>query len=155
MKPALIIPTLLLALQAYSPTQACTPSLTAGLAKKIAAKAFEYGDKKNWKLSVAIVNSEGNLVFFERGDGAYLGSIEAAINKAKSANAFQRPTRAFVEGVKAGNIGLLSVKDVVANEGGLPIVISGAYVGGIGISGAKSVEDEEAASAALQQMNEK
>lgn len=124
-------------------------NLTLALAKDIAASGDAYGKKKGWALSIAIVNDEGNLLYFQRADKAYLGSIEAAMSKAESANAFQRPTSAFVQSIKEGRNGLLSLRGVVALEGGVPIVIDGQHVGAIGVSGAKSVEDEEAATAAL------
>ncbi len=119
-------------------------------AQKIANKAASCGKKNNWKLSIAIVNSEGNLLYFQRGDGAYVGSIEASIDKAKSANAFQRPTKAFVDGIKDGRHGLMTVKNIVGIEGGLPIQFGEKYVGAIGISGAKATEDEQCAKAALE-----
>lgn len=121
-------------------------------AKNLAETADSYGKKKNWALSIAIVNQEGNLVYFQRSDNAYAGSIDAAIAKAKSASAFQRPTSAFVQGIKDGRNGLLSVPGVVAIEGGLPITINGQIAGAIGVSGAKSTEDEEAATAALKSL---
>lgn len=125
-------------------------ALDLSMAKKVASKATECANKNNWKFSIAIVNSEGNLIYFERQDESYSGSIDSAIQKAKSSNAFQRPTSAFVDGVKQGRLGLLSVKDVVAIEGGVPILIEGKYVGAIGLSGAKSVEDEQCAKAAVE-----
>ena len=125
-------------------------TLTLDYAKKIVAKAEAYAKKKTWKLSIAIVNSEGNLMYFQRDPEAYTGSIEASLQKAKSSNAFQRPTSAFVEAVKTGRTGMIGVKDVVALEGGIPIVLDGKHVGAIGISGAKAIEDEETAKAALE-----
>ena len=128
--------------------------LTSDLAKSYADKTLECGRKNSWKLSVAIVNGENNLVTFRRDDGAYFGSIEGSLDKAKSANAFQRPTRAFAEAVSPKNPdsrpGLLSVKNVVAIEGGLPIMLGGKQVGAIGVSGARSVQDEECAKAAIE-----
>lgn len=114
-------------------------------AKQIVTTAEGVAKVNQWKVAIAIVNDEGNLVYFQRGDGSYVGSIDAAIAKAKSANAFQRSTSAFVQGVKDGRTGLLSVPGVVAIEGGLPIVINGIHVGAIGVSGAKSTEDEKIA----------
>ncbi len=125
-------------------------TLSLDKAQKISAKIEAYAQKKNWKLSIAIVNSEGNLLYFQRNPEAYVGSIDVAIQKAKSSNAFQRPTSAFVEAIKQGRTGLVTVKDVVANEGGMPIIIDGKHVGAVGVSGAKSTEDEEAAKAGLQ-----
>ncbi len=118
-------------------------------AQKIAAKVFVCGRKNNWKLSVAIVNSEGNLILFQRDDNSYQGSIEAAIDKAKSANAFQRPTKVFTDALKSGRIGLMTIKNIVAIEGGLPIQYNNIHVGAIGVSGAKSTEDEQCAKEAL------
>lgn len=125
-------------------------TLNAEVSQTIVSKAIECGRKNKWSLSVAIVNAEGRLISFQRDDGSYVGSIDAAIAKATSSNAFQRPTSAFVEGIKSGRLGMLSVKDVVANEGGIPIVLNGKHVGAIGISGAKSVEDEQCAKFALE-----
>ncbi|MDO8804521.1 MAG: heme-binding protein [Elusimicrobiota bacterium] len=119
------------------------------LAKKLAAKAGEHAVKNGWKISIAVVNSEGNLVYFERADGAFPGSIEAAIEKAKSANAYRRPTKVFSDSVKQGNTGIVTLKNVVAVEGGLPIVLEGLHAGAIGISGARAAEDEACAQAAL------
>lgn len=127
-----------------------TPAnLELAAARKIAGKAFEYAATKSWRISVAIVNDEGNLVLFERGDGSYSGSVDAAIRKAKSANAFQRPTSDLAAAVAGGRTGILSIKDVVAVEGGVPVKIGGAHVGAVGISGAKALEDEECANFAV------
>jgi glc operon protein GlcG len=124
--------------------------LNLEVSQKITKKALACGEKNNWKLSVAIVNSEGNLISFQRTDGAFVGSIDAAKDKAFSANAFQRPTKTFADSIKEGRLGLLSVKNVVAIEGGIPIIINGKHVGGIGVSGAKAIEDEQCAKAALE-----
>lgn len=118
-------------------------------AKQLAAKAGEHAVKNGWKVSIAVVNSEGNLICFERADGAFPGSIEAAIEKAKSANAFQRPTKVFSDSIKQGNSGIVTLKNVVAVEGGLPIVLKGTHAGAIGVSGARAAEDEACAQAAL------
>ena len=125
-------------------------NLTLEYAKKIVAKAEAHAKKKNWKMSIAIVNSEGNLMYFQRDPDAFVGSIDVSIQKAVSSNAFQRPTSAFVEAVKSGRNGVIGVKNVVALEGGVPIMLDGKFVGAIGVSGAKASEDEETAKAALE-----
>lgn len=122
--------------------------LNLELAKKIADKAAACGAKNKWKLSIAIVNAEGNLIYFHRTDGAYIGSIDAAIDKARSASLFERPTKVFSDGLKDGRMGLLSVKNVVGIEGGWPIQTEEKHLGGLGISGAKSTEDETCAKTA-------
>lgn len=124
-------------------------ALDLAAAKRLAAKAGEHAANKGWKVSIAVVNSEGNLIYFERGDGSFPGSIEAAIEKAKSANAFRRPTKAFSDSVKQGNTGIMTLKNVVAVEGGVPIILKGVHAGAIGVSGARATEDEECAQAAF------
>ncbi len=145
-----IVTTILLSLSMNGWTALKGETLNTEVSQTIISKAIECGRKNKWSLSVAIVNAEGRLISFQRDDGSYVGSIDASIAKATSSNAFQRPTSAFVEGVKSGRLGMLSVKDVVANEGGIPIVLNGKHVGAIGISGAKSVEDEQCAKFALE-----
>lgn len=129
--------------------------LSLGTAKKLAERAAASASKRSLKISVAIVNAEGNLVYFERGDGTYVGSIESALEKAVSANAFQRPTSTFVEAIKSGRQGLLSGKNIVAIEGGVPITLSNKHIGAIGISGARATEDEELAREALRTLTAK
>lgn len=145
---------LIAALSALSPsTQAADKptSLTSDLAQAYVTKALECGRKNGWKLSVAVVNAEGNLVAFRRDDGAYAGSIGAATDKAAASAKFARPTRAFTEALmKDGRIGLLSVNGIVGIEGGLPITLNGVLVGAIGASGARSLEDEQCAKAAIE-----
>lgn len=124
--------------------------LTLAHAQKLAARAAACGKAKGWHFSIAIVNSEANLVYFERDDEAYTGSIEAAQFKARSASKYARPTSAFVTAVaKDGRTGLLSLPDVAVIEGGVPIKVGGKLAGAIGVSGARSVEDEECANKAL------
>lgn len=134
---------------ATSALASTSKALSLQEAQKIAQKAEKYAQKKNWKVSIAIVNSEGNLLLFQRGDGSYSGSIESAINKARSSNAFQRPTSAFADSIKQGRLGIVGVHDILPIEGGIPIVLGGHHAGAIGISGAKAIEDEEVAKNAL------
>jgi len=146
---SLILITSLLLIASSARAEEKQKVLTLELAKKIAAKAESYSKKKNWKMSIAIVNSEGNLMYLQRDPEAFVGSIEASIQKAQSSNDFQRPTSAFVERVKQGSTGIIGLKNVIALEGGVPILLGGKFVGAIGVSGAKSTEDEETAKAAV------
>jgi len=136
-------------------TTSFAQELTLELAKKIAARAEKYASENNWKVSVAIVNAEGNLTYFQRSDGSYLGSAEMSVEKAKSSNAFQRPTSAFTTAVKGGRTELLSGKSIVAIEGGVPLILNGKHIGAIGVSGARSVEDEEIANNAVEALHER
>lgn len=124
-------------------------ALSLPQAKAIAAKATQAAAKRGLTVTVALVDEGGNLLYLERMDGTYVGSVDAAVAKAKSSNGFRRPTKVFEDGVASGRGGLLSIPGVVAIEGGLPIVVEGTPVGGIGVSGAKAAEDGEIAAAAL------
>jgi glc operon protein GlcG len=133
-----------LSFRAYSaPKQPAV--LTIDKAKKVSDKLIECAKKNNWKMSVAIVNSEGNLLYFLRDDGANVSSIDAALRKAKSSNNFQRPTKAFADSVKEGRVNLMSLDGIVAVEGGYPLIIDQQQVGAIGVSGARATEDDQCA----------
>lgn len=123
--------------------------LSLPVANDLIAKALACGNEKGWSLSVAVVNSEGSLIAFQRSDDAFVGSIKLSIAKAKSSNAFRKPTKAFADGVSGGNVGLVSVDSVIANAGGVPVAFDGTHMGGIGVSGATAAQDELCALAAL------
>ena len=105
--------------------------------------------KNNWTVAVAIVDPGGNLVFYEKMDNTQIGSAKVAIDKARSAALFKRPTRALQDGLAAGGEGLriLRVQGAVPVEGGIPLVIDGKIVGAIGVSGATSAQDAQCAKA--------
>jgi len=124
-------------------------ALTLADAQKLAVKAGKFAEQNGWHVSVAVVNSEGNLIYFQRGDGAFPGSIEAAIDKARGANAFNVSTRYFSDNAKKGQLGDTTLKNIVAVEGGEPIIIGGVRVGAVGVSGASAAQDGQCALAAL------
>ena len=118
-------------------------------AKKAAAPALAEAAKNNWRVAVAIVDQGGNLVYYEKMDNTQLGSANVAIDKARSAALFKRPTKAFQDVLTGGGDGLrvLTLKGVVAVEGGIPLVMDGKIVGAIGVSGATSAQDAQCAKA--------
>jgi len=118
-------------------------------AKKAAAPALAEARKNNWTMAVAIVDTAGNLVYFEKMDGTQNGSVNVAIDKARSAALFMRPTKVFQDAVAAGGDGLrlLGLANAVPIEGGLPIVVAGKIVGAIGLSGGTSQQDGQCAKA--------
>jgi uncharacterized protein GlcG (DUF336 family) len=97
------------------------------------------------------MDTGGHLVLLERMDGAQFGSVQVAQDKARSAVAFRRPTKAFHDMVAVGGEGLrmLVMSGAVPIDGGLPIMINGAVVGSIGISGGTSAQDGQVAQAGL------
>jgi glc operon protein GlcG len=118
-------------------------------AKKAAAPAMAEGAKNNWNMAVAIVDPSGNLVYYEKMDNTQLGSANVAIDKARSAALFKRPTKAFQDALAAGgdSVRLLRLQGVVPVEGGIPLVMDGKIVGAIGVSGATSAQDAQCAKA--------
>ncbi len=117
------------------------PTVGLELAKKIAARAEAEAAKNKWTMVIVVVDSGGNLVYLERMDGTQLGSIEVAQAKAKTALEFKRPSKAFEDQVAGGRTAIVSIRNVIAIEGGLPLVANGEIIGAIGVSGMKSDQD--------------
>jgi uncharacterized protein GlcG (DUF336 family) len=99
--------------------------------------------KRGWKLNIAVYDSGANLVAFARMDGAQIGSIQIAEHKARAAVKYRRETKAFESGVQEGNLHyLLTLDDVIASRGGIPIIDNGQMVGAVGCSGGTGSQDE-------------
>ena len=124
-------------------------AITLDNAKKAAAPALAEARKNNWTMAVAIVDSGGDLVYFEKMDGTQTGSVRVSINKARSAALFKRPTKAFQETLATGGDGLriLGLEGAVPVEGGIPLIMDGKVVGAIGLSGGTSAQDGQCAQA--------
>lgn len=118
-------------------------------AKKVAAPALAEALKDNLSIVVAIVDTSGNLVYYEKMDNTLLGSADVAIAKARSAAAFKRPTKEFQDVVATGGTGLrvLALSGAVPLEGGIPLLLEGKIIGAIGVSGATSAQDSQCAQA--------
>jgi glc operon protein GlcG len=118
-------------------------------ARKAAAPALAEAEKNHWTVAVAVVDTGGNLIYYEKMDNTQIGSASVAIEKARTAALFKRPTKAFQDTLAAGGDGLriLSLKGVIAVEGGIPLVMDGKIVGAIGVSGATSAQDAQCAKA--------
>jgi len=126
-------------------------SITQERARKISAAAQQEAQKNGWLMVVAILDAGGHLVLLERMDGAQFGSVQVAQDKARSAVAFRRPTKAFHDMVAAGGEGLrmLVMSGAVPIDGGLPIIVDGLVIGSIGLSGGTSAQDGQVAQAGL------
>ena len=123
--------------------------MTLEVAKQMAAAAEKEAANNKWTMAVAIVDDGGNLILLHRIDETQIGSIEVAIQKARSALLFKRPTKVFEDGVAGGRHGLLALAGAVPIEGGLPITVDGKVIGAIGASGGTSAQDGVAAKAGL------
>ena len=119
------------------------PPITLQEARTVAAAAQTTAHAKGWRVAIAVVDSGGHLVLLERMDGTQLGSIEVAQQKAWTAVAFRRPSKAFEDMVAAGGAGvrLLRLEGATPIEGGIPLLREGRVVGAIGVSGATSQQD--------------
>ena len=118
-------------------------------AKKVAAAAVAEARKNNFTMAIAVVDTAGNLVYFEKMDGTQTGSVNVSIDKARSAALFKRPTKAFQDIVAAGGVGLriLALQGAVPVDGGIPLMEGGKIVGAIGASGGTSDQDAQCAQA--------
>ena len=116
-------------------------------AKKAAASAMAEAAKNHWKMAVAVVDPNGDLVYYEKMDDTQLGSADVSIAKARSAAKFKRPTKAFQDGLAAGGAGLriLGLPGAVPVEGGVPLIADGKIIGAIGVSGDTSEHDSQCA----------
>jgi glc operon protein GlcG len=115
-----------------------------GLAKAQAAIAAAVAEAtaKGWPMNVAVYDSGANLVAFARMDGSQIGSIAISEHKARAAVKYRRETRIFEGAVQNGLNYILSLDDVVASRGGIPLIEDGKMIGAIGCSGATGSQDE-------------
>jgi uncharacterized protein GlcG (DUF336 family) len=122
-------------------------------AKKAAAAALAEAAKNHWTMAVAVVDPSGTLVYYEKTDNTQTGSADVAIDKARSAARFKRPTKAFQDAVAQGGAGLrvLGLSGAIPVEGGVPVVVEGkdgkVIIGAIGVSGDTSEHDGQCATA--------
>ena len=124
-------------------------SITVDQAKKIAAGALAESKKNSWRMAISIVDNHGFPVYFERMEDTQTASIQIALDKAKTAAMFRRPSKAFEDGIAKGRVALLGLTGATPIEGGLPIMVDGRVIGGIGVSGMNSDQDAQAAQAGL------
>jgi glc operon protein GlcG len=111
--------------------------------------------KRNWKMNIAVADSGGNLVAFQRMDGAMLASIQIAEHKARAAATFRRPTKVFEDGINLMHLNyLLAFDGVVASRGGIPLIEEGAIIGAIGCSGGTDSQDDIVSQAGAAVINE-
>jgi glc operon protein GlcG len=112
-------------------------------AQAVMAAAVAEAKKRNWKMNVAVADSGGHLVAFQRMDGAMLASIQIAEHKARAAATFRRPTKVFEDGIQLMQLNyLLAFDGVIASRGGIPLIDQGAIIGAIGCSGGTDSQDE-------------
>jgi glc operon protein GlcG len=124
--------------------------LSLEAAKKVAAAAEEEAVKNKWAVVIAIVDEAGNLVYLQRLDETQIGSIEVAIQKAKTSVNFKRPSKALEDAViTGGRTVVLSLPGALPIEGGVPLLVDGKVIGAIGVSGVTAQQDGQIAKAGV------
>lgn len=123
--------------------------LTLDDAKKIAAGAEAEACRNGWPVVIVIVDDGGHLLCLQRLDNAQFGSINVAIEKARAAIAFRRPTKIWEENIAEGRMRYLNLPGTLPIEGGLPITVNNQFVGAIGVSGVRSFQDAQIAQAGI------
>jgi glc operon protein GlcG len=125
-------------------------ALTLAAARKMVAAAEAEAQRNNWCGVVAVVDDGGWIILLERMDHAALtAGVELAAGKARSAALFKKPTEALEQAIDQGRYAAITARGFIEMQGGLPVVVDGEVIGGIGASFATPEEDEQIAKAGL------
>ncbi|HEY3066123.1 MAG TPA: heme-binding protein [Methylomirabilota bacterium] len=119
-------------------------------AKKILAASEAEARKNNWPVAIAIVDTHGYLIAFQRLDNTQTGSVNIALEKARTAAMFKRPTKAFEDGIAGGRMAILGLPGATPIEGGIPLMQDGKIIGAVGVSGVTSAQDAQVAKAGVE-----
>ena len=140
---------------AASAAQAQVPqygiNINLEMARKVIAAAVVDSRRQNLPMAIAVVDTAGQLVAFERMDNTQTASIAVSQDKAVSAAMYRRPTKVFQDVLAAGGVGLrvLTLRGANAVEGGLPLIVDGKIIGAVGVSGGTSDQDGVVAKAGV------
>ena len=124
-----------------------TVSLEA--ANKMLAASEAEARRNGWSVSIAIVDASGGLIAFQKMDDASLPSADISQAKARTAARFRRATKVLDSALTAGRTAFLAFPGMMPVEGGVPIIVDGKVIGGIGVSGVTSQQDAQIAIAGL------
>jgi len=122
------------------------PCLTLDDCKKMIAACEAEARRNKWEVVIAILDDGGHLLMLERMDGATPANAEIAVQKGRSAATSRRSTKIWEDRIKDGRVSMLKMP-VLPVQGGIPVMHQGECVGGIGVSGVASHEDEQIAQA--------
>ncbi len=125
------------------------PMLTLDDCRRISAAAEAEAKKNNWIVCIAIFDDGGHLLHLARMDGASPANARIAQGKGRTAAETRRSTAVWEERIKGGRNSMLGMPGITPVQGGLPIVVEGTCVGGVGVSGVQSHEDEQIAAAGI------
>lgn len=125
------------------------PCLSLADVKKLADAAEAEAIRNNWNVAIAILDDGGHLLGFLRMDGATPANAAIALEKGRTAALSRRSSGSWEDRVKGGRTSMLKMPGILPVQGGLPIVVDGTCVGGVGVSGVQSHEDEQIAQAGI------
>jgi glc operon protein GlcG len=124
--------------------------ITLAAARKMVAAAEAEAQRNHWAGVIAVVDDGGWPILVERMDNAaFTASIELAPGKARTAALFKKPSQALEDSINHGRIALVTARDFIEMQGGLPIIVDGQVVGGIGASFDTPEHDVQVAQAGL------
>jgi uncharacterized protein GlcG (DUF336 family) len=118
----------------------------------VAAGTIAECQKNNWNVAVAVVDTHGFLVYFERMEDTQYASNDIATGKARAAATFRRTTRVFMDAINKGSAATATLGGVYASPGGVPIFVGGKVIGAVGVSGVTGDQDEQCAKAGISGM---
>jgi glc operon protein GlcG len=121
------------------------PSLSLAAARKIIAAAEEAARTRGVGVVTVVVDPAGNVIQLSRMDAAQVASVEVGIGKARTAAIYRRPSRVFEEQIRDGRVAALALAGATPLQGGVPVLIEGAVVGAVGVSGDSPQVDEDIA----------
>jgi len=124
-------------------------AVTLAQARLIVDAAHQEAKARNLIMAFAVALPSGEPILLEVMDGTQTGSIVVAPDKARTAARYRRSTKVFADSVAKGDASVITLADVVAVEGGVPLVSAGRVIGALGVSGGTAAEDGEVAAAAL------
>lgn len=124
-------------------------TITLALARRLMAIAEQEIGTRGWSMYVAISDDSGTPILVASVNGAQLASYEISVSKARAAAHFRRPTKVWEERVRGGAPNVMSLRGVVASEGGVPLIVDGQVIGAVGVSGGTGAEDGVVAQAVI------
>ena len=124
--------------------------LTLRIAQQLAARCEQEAAAIACPMSIAVVDAAANVILHQRMDGALLGSVAASYKKARCAVLYKRPSKVFEDVLAGGRMAVLTLPDVIAIEGGIPLLIGDVLAGAIGVSGGTAQQDGVVATKAIE-----
>jgi glc operon protein GlcG len=118
-------------------------AISTDKAEAIVKGASAEAQKRGWPMNIAVVDSGANLVTFLRMEGAQIASISIAQHKARAAAKFRRATKIFEDAIQKNDVKyILTLDDIIASRGGIPLIEDGKIIGAVGCSGGTGSQDE-------------